>query len=177
MRLFIALPMNEEAAQTAAELQASLRRAGVSGRWSRPENLHITMAFLGEQPPAALAAASEAMTELCALPAPFTLDRLEVFQSSEVLCLAPSNDRAIRAAAEELAAALRGRGFRLEERRFRAHLTLCRRVKLPLPAELPQLLPVCSRMDELVLFESHRPAGVLTYAPRFRCYLGDKNEA
>ena len=47
MRLFIALPAPEHVRQALEETQAALKKAGVRGRFTPPENLHLTLAFLG----------------------------------------------------------------------------------------------------------------------------------
>src|SRR5688572_3274814 len=56
-RLFIALPLPERVLKSCQRLQSSLkpdflRLEGTSDRvrWSRPENLHLTLHFLGETP-------------------------------------------------------------------------------------------------------------------------------
>ena len=52
MRLFIAVDISDEARGAAAAHIAELRRRylGVKVSWVRPENLHITVKFLGETP-------------------------------------------------------------------------------------------------------------------------------
>ncbi len=165
MRLFIALPLGKEAMEAAAAWQAALRRAGVGGSFTRPENLHLTLAFLGEQP--SPEKAGEALTALEAPAGELVLDRCEVFRRSDILYLAPGDDAPARTVALALERELRSRGFRLEERSFKAHLTLCRRLRLP-ETGIPQPEPIRVPVKEAVLFESHRPAGVLTYTPLVR---------
>ena len=174
MRLFIALPLGKAAADAVAKEQAALRRAGVTGSFTRPENLHLTLAFLGEQPSPDQAA--EALEALQAPAGELLLDHYEVFRRTEILYLAPREDGPARAVAMALERELRSRGFRLEARPFKAHLTLCRRLRLPegsLP--LPEQVRVPAR--EAVLFESHRPGGVLTYTPLVRKALDEKGGA
>ena len=48
MRLFIAIQLNEAVNYTLTEIQDALRRRGVGGNYTRPENLHLTLAFIGE---------------------------------------------------------------------------------------------------------------------------------
>ena len=52
MRLFLALDLDSAARAQTAEVQSRLRRAAafrdVALRWVPPENLHLTLAFLGE---------------------------------------------------------------------------------------------------------------------------------
>ncbi|WP_029319865.1 RNA 2',3'-cyclic phosphodiesterase [Butyrivibrio sp. AE3004] len=48
MRLFIAIVLDENMTDALTEMQDDLMRVGVKGGYTRPENLHITLAFLGE---------------------------------------------------------------------------------------------------------------------------------
>ena len=48
MRLFIAIVLDENMTDALAEMQDDLMRVGIKGGYTKPENLHITLAFLGE---------------------------------------------------------------------------------------------------------------------------------
>ena len=48
MRLFIAIQFNDEIIEALNELQEDLRDQGMEGHYSPPENLHLTLAFIGE---------------------------------------------------------------------------------------------------------------------------------
>ena len=50
MRLFIAIPFTKEIRKELLRFQNDLKRAGMSGRFSPVENLHLTLAFIGEYP-------------------------------------------------------------------------------------------------------------------------------
>jgi len=66
VRLFIALRFNDE---VTAKLQAAvdaLRSQSIRGNFTRPENLHLTLVFLGEQPdPANYIRALETLEAYC----------------------------------------------------------------------------------------------------------------
>ena len=65
MRLFIALPLEGEIARALSSVQDGFRRAGIKGNYTRPENFHLTLAFVGEygNPDAVLDAMSAARPE------------------------------------------------------------------------------------------------------------------
>ncbi|MBQ7605986.1 MAG: RNA 2',3'-cyclic phosphodiesterase, partial [Firmicutes bacterium] len=70
MRLFIAINFNNEMKSALIEAQNQLYDAGVRGNYSSEENLHLTLAFIGEVPDtepvmAALSAVSFTPFELC----------------------------------------------------------------------------------------------------------------
>ena len=121
MRMFFALQLSEEAK---ARLQPAL--AGIA----RSGQLHFTLAFLGEQPESSLPRIEEA-AETVAIP-PFDLaiggtGAFPNLQRPRVLWLGVTAGAAeLCAVAEQLRGALRQRGFVLEDRPFRPHLTIAR---------------------------------------------------
>ena len=50
MRLFISIQLNDEMRDALAQIQNSMQRQGVRGNFTREENLHLTLAFIGEYP-------------------------------------------------------------------------------------------------------------------------------
>ena len=50
MRLFIAIQLNHEMKEALADLQTHMQRLGVRGNFTKRENLHLTLAFIGEYP-------------------------------------------------------------------------------------------------------------------------------
>src|SRR5204863_5233770 len=67
MRLFFAVALPESVAAALVAAQAELRKlAGEEGiRWTRPEQFHYTLKFLGEQPPARASKAAVAAESIC----------------------------------------------------------------------------------------------------------------
>ncbi len=48
MRLFIAIKFNSEIKTALLSMQEQLKRANICGNYTKPENLHLTLAFIGE---------------------------------------------------------------------------------------------------------------------------------
>lgn len=48
MRSFIAIEFDDETRKFLLNIQDKFRKAGINGNYSRPENLHLTIRFLGE---------------------------------------------------------------------------------------------------------------------------------
>lgn len=166
MRLFAALPLDGAGIRELVRYRQGLERMGVRGNFTRPENLHITLAFLGEQPEWETAA--EALETVEIVPSLLRLDRLDSFGKGGILGICPSEDAPVRSLAADVEKALRAAGFDLENRRFRAHVTLCRDLQAPKGCVLPPPPAVEVPVEEIVLYLSHRPKGRLTYTPLWR---------
>ncbi len=48
MRLFIAINFDDNTVNSLISLQEKLKASGAQGRFTRSENLHLTLAFIGE---------------------------------------------------------------------------------------------------------------------------------
>jgi 2'-5' RNA ligase len=122
--------------------------------------------------------ADERLAELVALggevaPAgePLLLDRLDWWRRAATLVAAPSAPgTGLLAVQAELRRALGDRGFRVDSRPFRPHVTLARKVLAPPPPPAPGAAtwPVA----ELALVESVPAAGGSRYAPLARWNRG-----
>jgi 2'-5' RNA ligase len=67
LRLFIALPVPADVRDNIARAQSQLRRAAPLGliRWTRPEQFHLTLKFLGDIPSTQLDALKLSMGKVC----------------------------------------------------------------------------------------------------------------
>lgn len=124
--------MSDPLRDALGHLQADLRAAGGPVSWVKPENIHLTLKFLGEVPPAREGPVREAMAEAAAGVPPFTLraggcGAFPGERNPRVLWVglrAGGPEAAALAARVEAACA--ARGFPPESRPFRGHLTLGR---------------------------------------------------
>jgi 2'-5' RNA ligase len=127
VRLFFALLLPDEAREVLRASHEIARRCGLSvGKF---EQLHFTMAFLGEQPSAKAALlAGEVLTEAARFQV--TIAGAVAFPSKahpRVVALGVTRGaEELTALAERLRTSLRGAGLAVEERRFHPHLTLGR---------------------------------------------------
>jgi len=133
MRLFFCVPLPQEAKDGAARALAPARRVAGDGSvsWTKPEQMHLTLAFLGEQPPEALErmyGAAMPCSELQAFDASLTgVGAFPNPRRAHVLWLGISQGASeLSALAERLCSGLRAAGFELETRPFRPHLTVAR---------------------------------------------------
>lgn len=129
MRLFFAVPLTDDAKERVRPLLEGLRGPGLAA--TRAEQLHFTLAFLGEVPAEHLDRLATAAEALSTFP-PFqlSLQGMGAFpdlRRPRVIWLGVEEGRTeLCAVAERLHAGLRSQGFALEDRAFAPHLTLAR---------------------------------------------------
>lgn len=122
MRLFVAIQFSPEVHEALLRAQDALRLQG-KGRFTPPENLHLTLAFLGsvQTPDAAI----RALQQVCVRPFPITVQGIGFFGD---LCWAGARlSPELQDLQSQVARSLTKNGFSLEPRDFTPHLTLCRR--------------------------------------------------
>lgn len=162
MRLFIAILFTPEIIAELAGAADMLRRLSVSGDFTRPENLHLTLAFLGET--SRIEAAARVMAETA--PAPFSLALSGCGRfgraGGDIIWAGLAENCALSNCAARLAAGLRREGFSLEEREFSPHITLGRRVMTREPSDVP-IKPLSMNCRKLSLMKSERIGGRLVY--------------
>lgn len=123
LRLFFALPCPREQAEAICAWRDGL---GLGGKPVAADNLHLTLAFLGQQPRARLEELQLLAAGIEAPPFELRLDHLGGGRLG-VLWLEPSQlPPVLPALAGELQQRLRAIGIALDRRPFRAHLTLVR---------------------------------------------------
>lgn len=173
MRLFIALNFPPETVDALVMVQERLRHAAPRGSYARRENLHLTLAFLGEQPQWRVEDVRRAMEAARFVPLTLLFDRLGRFRrpDGDIWWAGVAENAALAAVQRRLARELAGRGFDMEERRFVPHLTLARRVATPPELESAALpdAPVEARAERMSLMLSGRPGGRLTYTELYHC--------
>lgn len=160
MRLFVAVPLSPAVKDMLGRGIADLKGQG-SGTFTRPENLHLTLAFLGETD---RLAAAEAALDRCRLTAPFpvTVGGLGRFGDLWWTGVREEGDR-LSTLAAAVQQALREEGFSIERRAWNPHITLVRRWQGGTPSV--KLPPTPMEVRRFLLMESARREGRLTYTP------------
>ncbi len=159
MRLFFALwPPTEAAEQLSAIARSVARRFG--GKATRQENIHLTLAFLGDVPEEQLPRLMQSVHTLRAAPFELGLDCLGYWPHNHLLWVGSSSlCVALGELIENLQRALIESGFAVagRERIFTPHITLIR--KLPEaggPLPLPAIDAINWRCSSFALVSSQR---------------------
>ena len=158
-RLFFALwPSDEFRDELVSTTQAMAHESG--GRVIPPENLHVTLLFLGQVAQPRLEAVQQAAAACANLHGfELSLDRVEVWGRAKLLCLTTSSTPAVATElAEKLRNSLRDEALAISEHEFRPHVTLARDLPRRRPSE--PIKPLRMKVNAFVLVESRPgPAG------------------
>jgi 2'-5' RNA ligase len=179
-RLFLSLWPDEGMRQAMARATEGARRDG-GGRPVPPENLHVTLAFLGSVAERRLAQLGEialaTAREPGAAPLELAFDHLEYWRAARLLCAATAGPSPPAAAlAARLQARLAQSGFSPDLKPFRPHVTVVRKVARP--AAVGAMEPVLWRFEALALIESRTlPAGALYSVVESYALCGGQNGA
>ena len=123
MRLFIAIPLDAAMRAAVKQVQGEFRRHGVNGNYTKPENLHLTLAFIGEYPDA-----GPVLDALEAVPfRPFELRLRGVGAFGDLWWLGLEPCEALASYVRALRHALAKSGIPFDRKRFSPHITLVRR--------------------------------------------------
>ena len=161
MRLFFALDPPPSLKEALAAFLVERRTLPLRASWTDPWKLHLTLAFLGEQPEERLPDLQEIGGEIARRHPPLRLrtSALGAFprpSRARVLWLGLEREPALESLAEDLRATLRRGGIPVEEGPFTAHVTLARfRQPVDIAALGPAPGPLVCEVPELVLFRSH----------------------
>ena len=151
-RLFVALWPGDA---TRERLALAGRRLCPQGRRVPTANLHMTLVFLGQVEPTRRKLIADAMRAACAPSFTLALDHCGYFSAGRIAWLGPSvMPPPLIALQGRLAANLDERGFSLEKRVFRAHVTLARDANRPDATNAGDALPVDWRISSMALVRS-----------------------
>ena len=159
MRLFAAILFDEELHCALEGYADELKRRGARGRFTLRENLHLTMAFIGEygEPDRVL----EAMRAAAFRPMDICLDGAGNF--GDLLWAGVSGGPGAAAFAKRLRRELAARRIPCDKKRFMPHITLVRRATLPEGFVPPPVPPAVMRAGRVSLMKSERGPGGMIY--------------
>lgn len=160
MRIFIAIRFTDVFRSSILDAQDGLKEYGVRGNYTQPENLHLTLAFIGE---------TERVEEIkAAVDAvkfePFVIrtGKMGCFNGrSRVVWLGIEGEDKVKAIAQQLRRNLDQRGIDYAKGKFSPHITLVRQ-----PSEMPLDIDVESEsmtVSKIYVMKSERINGRLVY--------------
>lgn len=175
MRLFIAINFDDRVKGVLKSAQAGLRRHSLSGNFTKEENLHLTLVFLGETSTDRLAQIRGVMDGVAV--SPFTVDIRGVGRfrrdRGDIWWMGVEKSGELLELHSMLSGGLARCGFSLRDQKFTPHLTLAREVSMEDEnARFSDDIPgVSFEVSRISLMKSERISGRLKYTPVYEKYL------
>ncbi len=160
IRLFIGIPLPETLRQRLTLMQAGVPEA----RWVPPENLHLTLRFIGEVEEPVAQDIHDALSRLNVAAFPLTLRGAGLFSAGKrprALWIGVEENPALNYLQSKVERAVQKAGLEPEHRQFTAHVTIARVSKSPLNrlesfiAEHDSFAAGPITIDQFALYESH----------------------
>lgn len=129
MRIFIGIELDDEVRTKIARFLDGVRGFAPDARWVRPESLHITLKFIGEQKSEQVEAVSERLRQVEGRPIDIRLGGHGFFptaKSPRVFWIGIQAGPELAALAANIDAGVAELGIPREDRPFSPHLTLAR---------------------------------------------------
>jgi 2'-5' RNA ligase len=167
MRLFIAVNFDDNTKSKITEIAGRLKAMGISGNYTKVQNYHLTLLFLGESNERQLQFAKKAIQEIRIPPFDISFQNISNF-SKNIVHLKVSYCEQLTQIHNFLYDKLKSY-FTLDDK-FSPHITLIRKPDF-IPNiksdEFGDILPFVYRVDNIALMLSSRQNGELVYAPLF----------
>ncbi len=162
MRLFISFNSDDKTTHELLELQDCLRESGARGNYTKSENLHMTVAFIGEygNPDDVL----DVMENVSFRPIDIRFDALQLFR--EMYLLRVSQNPGLESYVRRLRRALAENDIPYDKKKFSPHITLIRRVSFRNgEIEKPESIhvPYGTRVEHVSLMRSERGKNGMIY--------------
>ena len=158
MRLFIAIQLSEEMRKALVDCLHDLKKQGVEGNYVPAQNLHLTLAFIGEYRDP-----EQVKRILASVPLPaFRLALSEKGNFGNILWAGVKGNQKLKTYVRDLRAALKNAGIPFEDDRFTPHITLIRKVSARSPYQV-HLPKAEMEVKKASLMKSETKNGKVTY--------------
>ncbi|MCR5294600.1 MAG: RNA 2',3'-cyclic phosphodiesterase [Lachnospiraceae bacterium] len=124
MRLFIAVQLSEEIRKSITDTLHELKKKGVGGSYVPKQNLHLTLAFIGEVEDAG--AVKKALAGVSLKPFRLALSEMGTFE--DLLWVGAKGNQGISGAAKAVRDALAAAGIPCDTKKFKPHITIVRKM-------------------------------------------------
>ena len=162
MRLFVAIRFNEGILDALEELQADLLQGGLRGNYTKAENLHLTLAFIGEY--GDVEAVRDALGDVEFSPFEISLQGIGRFGDLYWAGIRECDE--LEKLVKRIRRALADAGIPFDRKKFNPHITLVRKAVYRGQGPLPEVaLPdVSMQADHFLLMNSERGKNGMVYS-------------
>jgi len=150
IRCFVAIEIGDAVRKELSSLIEELKPFGTGIRWVKPENLHLTLKFLGEVSEERISKIEEVLNKVAAQSEPFTLHvrgtgRFPEKKRPRVIWAGVEDSGQLFQLQKAIEKALSELGFKEEDREFTGHITLGRVKEF---SDQQRLIPILLRFKE-----------------------------
>ncbi len=169
MRLFIAINFDDKIKDELCLLTDELKNYSVSGNFTRRENLHLTLVFIGETPSNKITSIKSAIDNIQQQPFDIKFANIGKFKRTggDIFWIGIDKMPALSSIYTQLYNNLTACGFNIESREYKPHLTLSRQMVLNLPLDYDNLNDYIPKqnitINKISLMKSERINGKLIY--------------
>jgi RNA 2',3'-cyclic 3'-phosphodiesterase len=166
LRTFIAVELNSSLREALARIQKELKSSGADAKWVKPENIHLTLKFLGAIPLDKIETINRVLQDIAdQFPAfAISLSQLGAFPKIEfprvIWIDLKEGKETLERLAKEIEAKLSSLGFPPEDRAFQTHITLARiksaqnRLNLVKQLKETDVPALNQKIDKITFFKS-----------------------
>ena len=168
MRLFIALQLPLSIKDELIKIQETFRHNRRRGNLTTPNNLHLTLAFIGEVDAERFDRVIEVLESVPMPPLTLTLDQVGFFHRKDgaVWWVGLQPHPQLLHFQKALIAGLRGAEIPYDPKPFNPHITMVRNYSpMHEPVVLPRVNPLTFTSEAVTLMRSHRVNEALVYTP------------
>lgn len=161
MRLFVAIQLSEEMKSSITGTMHALKKAGVRGSYVPTQNLHLTLAFIGETKDAAVV--KEALGTVSFKPFRLALSDIGCF--GDLVWIGLKGNQGMPAVVKSVRDALDVAGIDYDRKKFMPHITIIRKASGPwqqVPAPKGEMM-----VKKISLMKSEQKDGKRVYTEIF----------
>ena len=162
MRLFVGISPSDEVRGALVRMQGYLSRHGISGAYLAPENLHMTLTFIGEYPEPD--SVLDAMAEVMFDPFEIIYDHIGTFRES-IVWGGTASSEPLEKLVKRLRYELDRAAVPFDHAGFVPHFTLARHADFSRGIPPVEIMPVSMAVNQMVLFRSDRGKNGMAYTP------------
>ncbi len=161
MRLFIAIELKDRVKDELCMIQKRIKLQGMKGNFTARENMHLTLAFIGEYSDPEQV--SDALNDVVFEPMKISLDGFGCFK--DLYWIGIKEDKGLTENVKRIRKALSDNGIPFDRKKFVPHITLVRNMEYDkdLPTDCP--FPAAMDVEYISLMRSDRGKSGMIYTP------------
>ena len=161
MRLFIAIELENRIKDELCMIQKRIRLQGMKGNFTTRENMHLTLAFIGEYSDPEYV--SDVLNDVMLEPMKIALDGFGCFK--DLYWIGLKEDKGLTENVKRIRKALSDNGIPFDRKKFVPHITLARKIEYDkaLPSDCP--FPAAMDVGYISLMRSDRGKNGMIYTP------------